>query len=1456
MARPATLLPSFAVDHAGGRRWVDDIAPDATVGDLISGLFSGLNSGLRGSVPPVANGEIVIDGLPVPPDMPLVGSGVRHGSRIGLIGDACGVGPVVGSWRGPVRVVSADEAIEARGGVVVATWVCGPDAGRSVALAPGDHHIGRSRHAAIRCLDPALEPHHALLRIAPDGGMEVHQVAGQRALVVDGLAVEGAAVVRLGARLEIGGSVLRLTAPDPNLPDPSELGRNPGDPVGRLPDPGDPWRTAHPRVPRAVVSFTPQTVAVPRHVAHTGGGSGTLWPTLLGVAGAAVLALVFGQIMFLLFGLMGAVAAVGTWLAQRVGLVRSRTRAAAARAEAEAAFAAALDSQRRTALDAVGANVPTIARAVATMCADRRGLWGVRAGDADAFTVSVGEGERFWQPDVTGTGDAPAEVWAQIEAASRLGIVPTPASLAHGSVVAIVAGDPAARAAVARAMVMQIAAASGPADWQLAIVAADRRTWTEFDWLVHLSDRGGNKGAPHGTAEDVVVALDTGLDAGDDRHIVLLLDRPEHLRTRTGGVRRLMAKAPSVACIVLCPTEAEVPAACTSMLVLGRQGTGRWTADTTASALAEPVRFAGIAAEHAREVIRSIAHLTDPELALDGTGIPSDVGLLELLRDELGSEPDRVAHRIADLWTQRGIDPAPSTPIGVAADGLVGIDLERDGPHGLLAGTTGAGKSELLRSLVLGLAARSRPELLSIVLVDYKGGATFDGLAELPHVVGVVTDLDDRLAGRALRSLEAELRRREHVLRGAGVSDLAGHRHAVDAGRATGHLARLVVVIDEFAGLAVQQPEFLGALLGVAQRGRSLGVHLVLATQRPAGVVSDDIRANTQLRIALRVHDTADAVDVIGEAGAARLPRGVPGRAIMRLGADEVVTFQTARCTRPVRDARRTARLVIRDASFDAPLYAPFDAVFDASFESSAVSMRVDTELELLVRSVRRAAELTGCTPPHRPWLPPLAAIEIPDASVDDAFAPDAVGVVDDPDRQRRVALRVPESGHLAIVGSVGSGTTTALLAVAARCACRGDEVHVLDALGDPRIDQLEERAGIVRLHERERVVRLLDHVSSTIAKRSAGTPTSDGADVVLCVDGLGAVRAAFERDDEWSRLEQLDHIVAGGAACGVRVIATVSRAGAIPAAALTQIAQRWVFHLAEPLDGATLGVAPSAVPGPTPGRLVVAASGLEAQLFMGPVEAPLHHARPVAPRTITTLASEVALTDLPLAVASGGDVLAPIGSDFETLGPAVLPMTAGEHVLVVGPQRSGRSAALHTIATCWQRAVPEGRVLCIAPRRSSLRVGDPFERVDALVESLGQHAVSDRILVVIDDAELVDDPGGRLAALLAARPEHIVVIAAGRPEALRAAYGHWTAGVRRSRLGLVMSGCADIDADLFGVALPRRAPLAPRPGLAWMVAEGGRRLVQIARVPAGDGTEPRRAGAPLVALDVVGVVP
>ena len=206
--------------------------------------------------------------------------------------------------------------------------------------------------------------------------------------------------------------------------------------------------------------------------------------------------------------------------------------------------------------------------------------------------------------------------------------------------------------------------------------------------------------------------------------------------------------------------------------------------------------------------------------------------------------------------------------VGSASDAGFVVDIARDGPHALIAGTTGSGKSEFLQTLVASLACANRPDELTFVLVDYKGGAAFGACEALPHTVGVVTDLDGRLVERALASLRAELKRREATLAAAGAPNLEVFR----AGG--GALARLIIVVDEFASLAEELPDFVGGLVGIAQRGRSLGVHLVLATQRPEGVVNADIRANTNLRICLGVVRESESRDVIDAVDAARIQSG------------------------------------------------------------------------------------------------------------------------------------------------------------------------------------------------------------------------------------------------------------------------------------------------------------------------------------------------------------------------------------------------------------------------------------------------------------------------------------------------------------------------------------------------------------------------------------------------------
>ena len=480
----------------------------------------------------------------------------------------------------------------------------------------------------------------------------------------------------------------------------------------------------------------------------------------------------------------------------------------------------------------------------------------------------------------------------------------------------------------------------------------------------------------------------------------------------------------------------------------------------------------------------------------------------------------------------------------------------RDGPHALIAGTTGSGKSELLRTLVASLAAGASPDDLTFVLIDYKGGSTFDACADLPHTVGVVTDLDERLAERALVSLEAEIRRRERLLRGVGADEFDAYRVAVGAD--VGPLPRLVVVIDEFAAMAADLPGFLPALVGVAQRGRSLGIHLILATQRPAGVVSDEIRANTNLRIALRLQDRADAIDIVGVADPVSFPRGIPGRAVLRLGAGETVMFQTAHSS----GIHRThgGALGVGPGLGDG-------LASGGRRRPGAPDQVAVTELATLTRSIRAAASLSDVRPPFRPWLEPLPTM-LPAAAVEG----DAVGLVDEPADQRQVPLRWDRSaGNLVLIGALGSGTTTAVRTLIA-AAGPVPHCYVIDARGDGLLDAVAELpncGAVVGFHDAERRARLVRFLADELARRQA-QPAAPRQPVIFAIDGLGALLACLAGPADIDDHARLLRVLTDGAAAGIHTVATIERPGGVAHAALAALTQRWLFHVDDPIECVT----------------------------------------------------------------------------------------------------------------------------------------------------------------------------------------------------------------------------------------------------------------------------------------------
>lgn len=347
-----------------------------------------------------------------------------------------------------------------------------------------------------------------------------------------------------------------------------------------------------------------------------------------------------------------------------------------------------------------------------------------------------------------------------------------------------------------------------------------------------------------------------------------------------------------------------------------------------------------------------------------------------------------------------------SAPIGVAAGEPVVIDLVEDGPHAVVIGVTGSGKSELLTTWVAGLCRGRSAQEVSVLLVDFKGGRTFDALVGLPHVTGVLTDLDDAQALRAIDSLHAEIRHRERTLAEHGARDVAA---------VPGVLPRLVIVVDEYAALVAAHPRLHDLFGDIAARGRALGMHLILASQRAAGSFRDAVLANAPLRIAMRVTDAADSRAVLGTDDAAHLS-GLPharGLALVRRAAD-------------------LAPLTVRVA-----LCAP------------------ETIAGLIAASAPQRA--------RAPWLPALPG-RVPLAEVR-RNGEIILGRADDPAAQRQPLLRLgTEGAGFTVVGSAGSGKTTLLRAVAAQASSvvwvSADLEHAWDALAG--IDVVERGATVI----------------------------------------------------------------------------------------------------------------------------------------------------------------------------------------------------------------------------------------------------------------------------------------------------------------------------------------------------------------------------------------------------------
>jgi S-DNA-T family DNA segregation ATPase FtsK/SpoIIIE len=1427
--------------------------PSATVADLADALGDG-----------TGGHTVLVGDHPADPDFELLEAGLHEGAEVRLAAPGTvGRGPLAGA-----DVVAAPGASSRDGPGLELAVVNGLDAGRRYPLAPGHLVVGRAPGCEIVLRDETLSRRHASLTVTPGGDVTVADLDSYNGTWLGGEAVVEPTSLAGGETLRLGALELEVRAVvDDDRPlalDPRRHTTAAGTiPFNRPPRPAGPPALAElaaPAAPKAGQGKVPLSLI------------GILTPLVF----AGAMFAYFRQVHFLLFSAMTPVMAIGN----AIGSKRRGRRSD--RGERER-FARELGDLRRDLAERAEverrrreAALPDPAEVMRRVTLPSTALWERRPAHGDFLHLRAGVGAVRWTlplADLPRAGQVPDELAELLAEAAALEGSPVPVDLSGGGVVGIV-GDRAAALALARSLLCQAAALHGPADLPVMVLARPEAAgdWDWAKWLPHTRDTSG-AGRMLSADPDLSARLaESQLRAAGPRD---RQDRSSSRRPTTGPTtlvvvddesltegRRaptrsvLRGEAGLVAGIVVASTVDRLPAVCTTVVEMVDPDGGAELTLPQAGERVERFLPSGMADDVARDCARALARFEDPELDVVGAGLPSSIRLLPLLElDEC--TPDGVLAR----WKAGGVDPRPAAPVGMAEDGVFGIDFVADGPHALVGGTTGSGKSELLRSMVAGLAASVDPDHLTFVLIDFKGGSAFDECARLPHTVGMVTDLDEHLAERALRCLEAELKRRERALRDVGATDLPDYlRKGLPE-----PMPRLLVIIDEFATLKAELPQFIDALVGVAQRGRSLGVHMLLATQRPQGAISDNIRANTNMRIALRMQDVNDSKDVIDVPDAAAIPRTAPGRAYVRLGPGEVVAIQSALSTGAPDEAAGAAVDVAPFVYGPQPRRPEAVPVPDAGDAAGEEGAPADTDLSLLVAAIGEAFARTGRPLPRRPWPDPLPADVDLDALLTAAEGDGSVpfALADDPDAQTQYPIGWnPTDGNLILYGIGGSGTTTALATLVLGLARRRspDDLHVY-AL-DFGAGELGVLAGlphvgaVVTAAERERQTRLVRHLRTELDRRRAmgGAAASAEPMVVTLVDGWSAMAAEYNDIGGSAVWEAFLRVVADGPEVGLHVMVTADRALAVPNAVAALVRQRLALRLADRSDYSNFGLRASAVPDMAPGRAVVASTGQLVQIARpadGVAAAVARtaalHPRPVRPPlAIEELTTELHVDDLGAAAQLGSRPWhVPIGMAERTRAAAALVAYQGEHALVTGPARSGKSTTLLTVAAVCRAARADLTVVSVAGPRSPLP-GDPLAGEVVPPAAIGDllaaavDAAPGPVLVLVDDAEAIDDVGGVLDRLSTSDRPDLLFVAAGRNDVIRSGYSHWTRPLRRSKLGVLLRPDVDLDGDILGAKLPRRAPVGMVAGRGYLATGGEADLVQVAlprrREPTGQG--------------------
>lgn len=718
-------------------------------------------------------------------------------------------------------------------------------------------------------------------------------------------------------------------------------------------------------------------------------------------------------------------------------------------------------------------------------------------------------------------------------------------------------------------MIIQIVSYHYYEDVKLALICDDDEAeeWQWLRWLPHVwsADKkfrflGEGKEAAHNVMSVLVnyfEAMNEAQDKQKDKnrkvkpYFIILVTNPDLLDKEKLSTYLEKSNGIGYTPIFLYEHFEKTPKNCSVKIQLHNKEEGEMIHFNKAE---EVVRFTYKASnlKNYEEFARRIAPVYVKQSYTDSS-LPKSITFFELYKVNSAREIP-----IFKNWQRNAVFKHIAAPLGVDTSGnLISLDLHEKyhGPHGLVAGTTGSGKSEILQSLIASLAVNYHPHDINFILIDYKGGGMANLFRDLPHLVGTITNLDGRGINRSLVAIKSELKRRQRMFGEVDVNHIDQYIKLYKEGKVKEAIPHLIMIADEFAELKHDQPEFMQELVSTARIGRSLGVHLILATQKPSGVVNDQIWSNSKFKLCLKVQDASDSNEVLKSKLAADIVE--PGRAYLQVGNNEIFElFQSAWSGAKVfeDDTIRKNDIEISKVSIEGIRQVIYSSKKENEGKKSI------TELEQIIRTVNNVARKNHIERLQGPWLPELPQLiylEDMDEYKNDKESMDItaiIGKVDDPEGQVQYPLEInfTQKGNVILIGGAGYGKTTALetmiVSLAKKYEPKDVNIYILDfgtrvlkvfeklphVGGVVLKDDDEKLARLIRLIKREMEVRkdMFSKVGVASLNSYKEATGEDLPQIVILVDNFIAMKEMYDFAEE-----ELTYISREGITLGVSVV-------------------------------------------------------------------------------------------------------------------------------------------------------------------------------------------------------------------------------------------------------------------------------------------------------------------------------